>query len=307
MIRNLHLHLILIVLLAACSLADTQSETETTAVNQLSLDRISVIGASASAGFGVVLRYEDENQRKKYQPITLNDIVEATIDHEEMIVSVGGSGGFFWNPVQIGSTQKSEASEAKPTLVLAIDYLFWYGYGSRDRSGNPMPRGSNNSRSRLELLNIALENLETFECPVILGDFPDVSDAVGRMLSPNQIPNPETLKMLNARVNEWAAEHPNVILLPLHRLMEHLRSNDAFEAGKQNWPAGSKSRFMQNDNLHPRLEGLIVLLQEAAMAYQDRHPEHAWPMELNLEHNRQKIYEAHRPEGCTSAPYEHDD
>ncbi|MCH2154013.1 MAG: hypothetical protein MK089_11800, partial [Phycisphaerales bacterium] len=118
---------------------------------------------------------------------------------------------------------------------------------------------------------------------------------------------PETLDMLNARLNSWAAEHPNVIILPLDKLMEHLRSNDAFEAGNQDWPAGSKSRFMQEDNLHPRLEGLIILLQQAAIEFTRRHPDVSWPIELDLDRNHHKIYQAYLPEGCIPLPYLHED
>ena len=135
----------------------------------------------------------------------------------------------------------------------------------------------------------------------------DVSDAVGRMLSPSQVPSPSMLKALNARVRSWATAHPNVILLPVNRLMEHLRSEDAFEAGQQQWPAGSKSRFMQDDNLHPRLEGLIILLQEAAIAFAKRHPEQTWPLELDLDRNHARIYQSYLPDGCIPVPYVHDE
>ena len=80
---------------------------------------------------------------------------------------------------------------------------------------------------------------------------------------PSQMPAGKTLLALNSRLEEWAEEHPNVIVVPTSKMIQAIRGNEAFIGGRQQWPEGSRARFLQRDQLHPTLEGLIVLMQEA--------------------------------------------
>jgi len=110
-----------------------------------------------------------------------------------------------------------------------------------------------------------LELLEQVECPVLVGDYPDMSPAIGLMLSASQMPKPETLKALNERLSVWAAARPNVSVFPLAKLVDQMRSEGTFTVGGHRWPAGSARSLMQRDRLHPTAQGLIALAQAVAV------------------------------------------
>ena len=50
---------------------------------------------------------------------------------------------------------------------------------------------------RLERFEKGLKLLEPFHCPIIVGDLPDASAAVERMLTPDEIPSPTALSAAN--------------------------------------------------------------------------------------------------------------
>lgn len=268
------------------------------------LDRVAVIGASASSGWGVVLRYVDEQDMVTTQTASMRDVIEEVIQVDDATVAGTGSSVFFMNPLPIGKQQINVSQAMQPTLVIALDYLFWYGYGNRDAEGHAIPRGDQGQAARLALLEQGLENLNTFSCPVVVGDFPDVSDAIGYMLSASQVPSPATLKVLNERVKAWASDRPNVTVIEMSELLQDMRSDDVFKAGRQQFPKGAKSRFMQRDNLHPTLEGLIILVQETSdhLATGSKEIDHT-QFDFTLEAVRDRLYESRRPEGLKSKPY----
>ena len=272
------------------------------------LDRVVVIGASASAGWGLVLRYIDEEEMVVTKLVTLNDVVKGCIQREDTTVRLQGNGMFFWNPEEIGDKQANDALEEDPTLLVAIDYLFWFGYGNRGVDGRRIPFGSEGHAERLELLEKGLSKLDQFECPIIVGDFPDMSEAVGYMLGESQMPAPETLDALNGRLHEWASQHPNVIIVSLAAMIDSMKADKPFEAGRQQWPAGCRTQFIQRDNLHPTLDGLIILTQESMATMLDQETavdEHL--VDFKLESVRNRIYENNQPEGTAPKPYTAED
>ena len=272
-------------------------ETET-------LDRIAVIGASASSGFGILLRYVNEKNMLSSRTICMREIVEEVVTANDTKLIGDGDGWFFMSPERTGTTQIKAAIEFQPTLVIAIDYPLWFGYGNRDLEGQLIPRGNAGRQARLELLETGLKQLDTFSCPIIIGDFPDMSDAIGYMLSANQVPSPDTLVALNERLKTWASKRPNVHVLEMSKLLDNMRSDASFEIGRQEWPTGSKSRFMQNDNLHPTLDGLIVLVQESGTLLSDHHEDvDLSNFDFDLIQVRDRLYETRRPDGMTSKPY----
>lgn len=282
------------------STADHQSSPNQTRP----LERIAVIGASATSGWGILLRYMDEENMLSSKTISMKEIVEEVVTVDDIEIMGKGDGMFFMSPQRAGAQQVDAARAFNPTLVFALDFLFWYGYGNRDVDGRFIPSGKAGEQARLELLEKGLEMLDTFECPVILGDFPDMSDAVGYMLAANQVPSKGTLELLNTRVKEWAASRPDMHVLGMSRLVKDMRSDEPFVVGRQQWPSGSRSRFMQNDNLHPRLDGLIVLVQESGdlLAEQLEDVDLA-DFDFNLIEVRNRLYETRKPEGMIARPY----
>jgi hypothetical protein len=291
-------------LLAAAATPDVRPASADTsaALPEHPLNRVAVIGASATAGFGVTLRY-DTGEFKTYEFADIAEVTRELIRHDDSKVSGLGNALFFTSPLQIGRRQIDLAHQADPTLLLALDFLFWYGYGGRDVERKLIPRGQAGEATRLALLDRGLAMLDEFSCPIAVGDFPNVSDAVAYMLQARQIPSPGVLQALNARVHAWASEHPNVILIPLASIMDSMNSDEAFEAGQRTWPAGSKGLFVQRDHLHPTLDGMIVVLQETAthIAAQLEVVELS-DFDLDYEAVKLRLYQANQPEGSTADP-----
>lgn len=202
------------------------------------LERVVVMGASMSAGFGLERDFAaalEASLRAPHEPVlALGDFL------------------FFTSPQSVGARQVEAALEAEPTLVVGIDFLFWFGYGALDVRGGPIEQES----ERLELLEQGLDMLEEFECPLVLGDFPDMSAAVGKMISPAQMPEKATLPLLSKRVREWAEKRGNTLVLPLAELVGKLSSKEEVKIGRHSFPAGT--RLLQGDQLHPTLEGMVA-------------------------------------------------
>jgi hypothetical protein len=155
---------------------------------------------------------------------------------------------FFARPEATGRRQVKRALAARPTLVIAVDFLFWYCYGDGDTDDE-----------RLNRLAAGLKLLESFPCPLVVGDIPDVSGAPGKMLRPAQIPSPKVLSEANHRLRQWAANRPSVIIVPLSRFMQQSLADQGFTVHGQNFPDGKTREFLQADGLHPTPPGCSIL------------------------------------------------
>ena len=97
----------------------------------------------------------------------------------------------FMQPEVLGRQQLDEALKLKPTLVVGLDFLFWFCYGD-----------GNTSAERLQRFERGLKLLEAVQCPLILGDIPDASGASESMLTPDQIPSAQAMAAANRRLKE---------------------------------------------------------------------------------------------------------
>ncbi len=231
--------------------------------------RVHVIGASASAGFGVRPPLPRTNP-ERLRPLGLAEVAEAARTGDGRI-SGDATAMFFGNPVAVGRAQVAEtmAMDPPPTIVIASDFLFWFAYGARGASGRPIRDES----QRLELLDAGLDALAPIVAagiPLVVGDLPDMSEAVGRMLTRAQMPAPTTLDEANARIREWAGRHPRVAVMALSRLVANLRDGRPFEAGRRTWSEASDGALIQGDRLHPTLAGTVALLASTEQAANDR-------------------------------------
>ena len=217
------------------------------------LDRIAVVGASASFGFGARVTVDSE-PRPVTGATSFADVVDATIRRPHQVT--GHADLFFFSQAaKSGPRLMRQALSDEPTLFVGIDFLFWYGYGHLDRSGRPLRKEAD----RLALLEEGLKHLDQVECPIIVGDFPDMSPAVGRMLGENQMPKPRTLQALNQRLREWAAERPRVMIFPLAEVVKQMRSGESVAVGALKWSMTDGTDLIQRDQLHPTAAGLIAL------------------------------------------------
>ncbi|MSR18546.1 MAG: hypothetical protein EXS00_05150 [Phycisphaerales bacterium] len=243
-------------------------------------DRVTIIGASVSAGFGVSVKFEVLG-KKEVAHVDIADILIASVREGAPcpVISSYASGSMFFNPPVVGKGEIERALLTKPTLVLALDFLFWHAYGLMDRNCESIGAES----ERLDLLELGLSRLEpllALGVPLLIGDLPDMQDAVGRMISQTQVPHPETLALLNARIKEWAAAHSSVCLLPLGEWNRALREGESVTLAGRTWSASDFGPLLQSDRLHPSLAGSIALLAGSMEVVQLAHPESESPFVL---------------------------
>ena len=228
-------------MIAALLLAPLQAAPPPAVAKPECLTRPVAIGASFAAGFGAersfLQAFEASLQRPAAEALDLGDPL------------------FFLSPLATGKRQVEAALEAEPTLVLALDFLFWFGYGALDVEGGPLE----SEPERLALLEAGLALLADFECPLVLADFPDMSAAVGGMLMPAQMPVRATLGQLSQRVRAWAAARPRTLVIPLAELVRSLSSEQEVRIGRHVFREGT--RLLQADHLHPTVDGLLATAQ----------------------------------------------
>lgn len=220
------------------------------------LARIAVIGASASAGWGVVVEDgpSSESVPIHHRHVDLAEILPVVLSGANPTVTRHADISFFGNPRKVGRIEMDAALATKPTLIVAVDFLFWYGYGARPDA------------SRMKMLERGLDELERFDGPIVVGDIPDVSDATDvepfAFLSRRQVPSPETLAALNARIHAWADACPRIHRVPLTDTIEAWRRGVPPDLNGHAWPADC--RLIQFDRLHPTAEGLVATAELVA-------------------------------------------
>jgi len=241
---------------AVVAAAESPASEEAPAAPSL-LQRVAVIGASASCGFGVEAE-TDGPFAATTVPADMRTVVEAMLP-ETAAVSGHCSIFFFTEPTAVGPKLMTDALATEPTMVFALDYLFWFGYGSKDAKRQQIDEEAD----RLALLEQGLKQLERCACPVVIGDFPNMEDAVGLMLSERQLPEPETLEKLNARIRDWATDRDNVVLVPIAELVDSMKAGREVRIGDEVWPPDAMEEVIQRDQLHPTVDGLVLMAQLA--------------------------------------------
>ncbi|MBI5364792.1 MAG: hypothetical protein HZA53_16570 [Planctomycetes bacterium] len=214
------------------------------------LDRVAVLGASLSEGFGL--------EPEIGAPVWIGDVVRAAAKRELPAPNRQSSLLFFTAPRVFGPKAAKEALATQPTLVLALDWLFWFGYGAFDSDAK-----------RLESFEFGLKQLEPFTCPVLLGDLPDMRGAltgVPQMLDEKQVPAAAALAVLNERLKAWSKERANVVVFPLSEFAAKLSGKDAFTLRGNSVFASELPELLQKDKLHPTVMGTIVTWIAAADA-----------------------------------------
>lgn len=211
-----------------------------------------LIGASLTAGFGL----QEELEAKA----DLGTFVAAGLGASGSTVTTRANTFFFQSPLRAGSQLVDQALELEPSLVLALDFLFWYGYG--DGLGE---------EERLARVELGLAQLERIPCPLLVADLPDMRPALGGsspllgggpLLAPAQVPERATLERINARLRAWAAPRERVRVVPLFDFLEGLRSGSTFEVAGESVAAEALPALLQQDLLHPTVAGtaLVTLL-----------------------------------------------
>ena len=217
-------------------------------MNSTTLERVAVTGASVTAGWGVqtpLIKGEFGGN-----PINLKHIIDAMIltPHEE--VAYFGEPMFFTRPVVYGSKLIDEIIEYDPTLIVAVDYLFWFAYGNVGFAGEIY---------RINKFKEGLSILENIQSHLIIGNIPDVRKAIGKVLSASQVPAVETIQKMNNMLRSWALLHPKVKVLNVYELYKALLDDATLTTSSYTWPAGSQEKLLQKDMLHTTFEGTVAV------------------------------------------------
>lgn len=222
------------------------------AAKEHSLSRVAFIGASVSAGFG------NARELKVGRNVPLGKYFEQMLgaDPKTHVIHNFGSSQFFTSPLRLGASQLEKAQEVQPTLVVGIDFLFWYAFGY-PRPGNPR---------RVEGLQKGLHRLESLSCQLIIGDLPNVDHALqGQsplraghpILQKGQLPSEAERARMNKLIHAWAAERKNVHVFPLAELMERMISGEEMKLRGNAWKVEKLDQILQEDLLHPRSRGMV--------------------------------------------------
>jgi len=161
----------------------------------------------------------------------------------------------FLNAEAIGGVQVQRALEVDPTLVVGVDFLFWYFYGD-----------GKTTAGRLARLEGGLAELERFDCKVVVGDLPYMVKAAGGMIPWPMMPDAEGFAPANARIIEWAAARDNVVLVSLAEVHGQLDAGEAYARGTFTWDPDTDGRLLQLDELHPNMPGTGALAIEILAA-----------------------------------------
>ena len=213
---------------------------------------VAVLGASVSDGYIDRLTGDREASNES---LALRIALEAV--YQGAAVRGYASQLMFTDAVQLGSFQVGRALRAEPVAVFAVDFLFWYGYGS-------VATGEDEAQARRAQLQLGLAQLERFDCPVVVGDLPDMREADARILSPSQVPSVEVLAALNDDVRAWARARDDVAYLPLAQWLDRLLAGEETAEVGGEVIAFEPDLLLQSDRLHATRLGVVLLAHRAA-------------------------------------------
>ena len=212
------------------------------------LDRVVVLGASMSGGYAL--------QPELRATVQLGDVLDCLLPEREVETIDLGDTYLFRDPRSRGADAMARALAEEPSLVVAVDFLFWFAY----TSWSPGP-------SRVEDLEAGLALLDRYDGPLIVGDIPDMTPALEGispffgfpLLFPHMIPSNRVRSRLNARIAEWAAARGDVVVAPIAEMVDRMLAGDEIAVRGNVWPAGSIEALLQSDLLHPTAEGVIAM------------------------------------------------
>ena len=201
------------------------------------LDRVVVLGASVSAGLAA-------------RPIASS--LSAGLAPDAAVLDAA-SVMFFQDPFGNGRAAVDLAIGHRPTLVLALDFLFWFAYANAS---------DDDRRARFDA---GLALLADLPGTLVVGDLPDMRGANPRILGPAAVPSPDQLRALNERLRRWARARPHTLVLPMAIWTEPLVTGAPIELAPGERVAARDLMFF--DGLHANSLGTwhLLMLVDAAL------------------------------------------
>jgi hypothetical protein len=237
---------------AAGAFAQTAPSTETTRPPTLV-----ILGASASAGFSdQLMTPKTAADREHNQTLRLQRALTPLWAEDGVSIRDYSNVLMFQDPEAHGPRQVDRAVKVAADAVLAIDFMFWFGYSVR---GGDQPR-------RLELQQQGLRQLARIQAPLLVGDYPKMTDIDPRMLHPRAVPDAATLQALNDGLRAWAKERTNVHVLSIGDLLADLRTNKRRIAVGERTFEFDSADMLQTDRLHVTKLGMAVMAHHVTEA-----------------------------------------
>ncbi len=190
---------------------------------------LAIIGASISAGL--------------FSGTSMAQVLEAAIGQPKRITDRSAT-WFYSDPPGYAKRMIRQLQQDRPSIVLALDYLFWFGYG-------PKTFGY-----RKKQIQQALELLDTLKCRVIVGDLPALSASM--LLRQKEIPSTKELQDLNKLIRKWGIRNPRATIFPLAALTRSVQNRQRIEINASPWRF-NKQQMLQFDGLHLTRNGLIAV------------------------------------------------
>ena len=181
-------------------------------------ERVGVLGASTSTGDGAT------------PPLAA--YLRATLPPDSLVLDHADP-DLGHSPRARGASAVRALLLEDPTLVVALDFVFWFAHSE------------SLARARRDSVARALSLLDHFACTVIVGDLPAPRTSG---LPAEARPGPIELVALNEQIRSWAAERENVQLVRLSG-SETLRTD-----------------WLQDDGFHPSAAGFTELSRRALSA-----------------------------------------
>jgi hypothetical protein len=235
-------------LIAASTCTQVNTSQHPTPTREI-LEQVVVVGASLSDGFGL--------SAELGTAVDLGQVLAVALAPRAANIECLANSLFSQAPIENGAKQVEKALTLDASLVIAADFAFWFGYGL-----------GINCDQRMQRLDECLRQLERLKCPILLGDFPDMTRALaghspiagGRaLILPQHIPAPSCQEQLNKRLGQWAAQRDNVCLWPMSKFVAALGSEESLEVRANKFKGERKRALMQDDLLHPSSHGASVV------------------------------------------------
>lgn len=219
--------------------------------------RVVVIGASASSGFVLSEPFGGTNTDR----CRLSHYLDAAITAPHDPLKNLASPLLFMSPEAIAGQEVMAVTNRHPTMVVAVDFMFWFCYGEGATDADRAAR-----------FEYGLKLLDQIHCPLLVGDIPDASLATNSgIISVSQVPSENARAAANKRLREWAAKRPDVTVVPLDAFMTAVKANQAIRCHNISVPAGKTYSLLQDDRLHPNSRGAALLSLGILDAYASRH------------------------------------
>ena len=242
MVKNLRVMCILLLLLGFQPVKAGEAGTATT---NSPWARVMMIGASGSAGFVLMEPFGGTNTLQ----CRLSYYLDAALKPAHPPVHNFAQSLLFMNPEVIAPPEVTHAVAEKPTLIIGVDFLFWFCYGT-----------GRTDAERAQRLEAGLKLLEPVQCPLVIGDIPDASYATNTgIIDSSMVPSGEARAAANRRLREWATARSNVVVVPLADFMATVMADKKLVVHGTTIPAGKTRALLQGDQLHPNPHGAAFL------------------------------------------------